>query len=127
MPAHLKIMSAPKLLAQVAACRRSLAALSDDLLRCETILGQLENEIAEAKRPDPPANVSAKPVKPNDRLIDFREVMQLLGLRCRTGHTARALAARGQIRMVRLNERTIRFSETSVHELIANRIAIVKQ
>lgn len=125
MPTHLKIKSAPKLLAQVAACRRSLAALSDDLLRCETILTQLEDEVAATNRPDPPARVSSKPVTPNDRLIDFREVMQLLGLRCRTGHTARALATRGQIRMVRLNERTIRFSEASVHELIANRTAIV--
>lgn len=62
---------------------------------------------------------------PADRLLTFREVGALLGFSCRTGHTARAYAARGQIRAVRLNERVIRYSEASVRELIAGRAPVV--
>jgi len=58
-----------------------------------------------------------------DRLIDFREVGQLVGLRCKTSHTARSLAKRGQIREVYINDRTIRYSENSVRDLIAGRVA----
>lgn len=53
-----------------------------------------------------------------DRLVDFRRVGELLGLRCKTGSTARALAARGQIRAVYLNSRVVRYSESSVLDLI---------
>jgi hypothetical protein len=72
------------------------------------------------------ATTATRPVEqvaPADRLIDFRSVGELLGLRCKTGHTARALAARGQIRAVRINGRVIRYSEASVHALIAGRAA----
>ena len=58
-----------------------------------------------------------------DRLIDFREVGQLLGLRCQTSHSARAYAARGQIRAVYINDRTIRYSANSVLDLVAGRVS----
>lgn len=58
-----------------------------------------------------------------DRLLTFRQVHELIGSSCKTGHTARALAARGQIRCVRLNERCLRYSEASVLALIAGRAA----
>ena len=58
-----------------------------------------------------------------DRLIDFREVGQLVGFRCKTSHTARSLAERGQIRAVYINDRTIRYSENSVLDLVAGRVA----
>lgn len=57
-----------------------------------------------------------------DRLITFREVGNLLGLNCKTGHTARAFAARGQIRAVRINSRVLRYSLSSVLELVAGRV-----
>ncbi len=60
---------------------------------------------------------------PGDRLLTFREVNTLLGMKCRTGHTARAYAARGLIRAVRLNERVMRYSEASVRALVAGRTA----
>lgn len=53
-----------------------------------------------------------------DKLIDFRAVNSLLGLRCRTSHTARAMAHRGQIRAVSLNGRVMRYSLASVMELV---------
>lgn len=61
------------------------------------------------------------PTTEADRLLDFRAVHALIGSKCRTGHTARALAARGQIRSVRLNERVIRYSEKSVLALVAGK------
>ena len=57
-----------------------------------------------------------------DRLLTFREVNRLIGSACKTSHTARTLAARGQIKVVRLNERLMRFSEASVRDLIAGRV-----
>ena len=60
---------------------------------------------------------------PADRLLGFRQVYELIGSNCKTGHTARALAGRGLIRAVRLNERVLRYSEASVRELIAGRSA----
>lgn len=69
-----------------------------------------------------PSNISQSRLA-TDRLIDFREVGQLVGLRCKTSHTARALAKRGQIREVYINDRTIRYSENSVLDLIAGRVA----
>ena len=58
---------------------------------------------------------------PADRLLHYSEVHALLGSNCKTGHTARALAARGQIRAVRLGARTTRYSEASVLALIAGK------
>jgi predicted DNA-binding transcriptional regulator AlpA len=58
-----------------------------------------------------------------DRLLHFREVHALIGSSCRTGHTARALAARNQIKAVRINGRVIRYSEASVRALIAGTAA----
>ncbi len=57
----------------------------------------------------------------DDRLVDFRRVYELLGLRCRTGHTARALAARGVIRSVRINARVLRYNEASVRAVVAGK------
>lgn len=58
-----------------------------------------------------------------DRLICFREVGQLLGLRCKTSHTARSLAERGLIRAVYINDRTIRYSANSVLDVVAGRVS----
>ena len=58
-----------------------------------------------------------------DRLLTFREVHALTGSTCKTGHYARALAARGLIRAVRLNERVVRYSEASVFALVGGRVA----
>ena len=58
-----------------------------------------------------------------DRLLNFRQVNELIGSSCKTGHTARSLAKRGQIRGVYINDRTIRYSENSVRDLIAGRVA----
>ena len=68
------------------------------------------------------SNLSQSPLA-TDRLIDFREVGQLVGLRCKTSHTARSLADRGQIRAVYINDRTIRYSANSVIALVAGRVA----
>lgn len=54
-----------------------------------------------------------------DRLLTAQETTALLGLKCRTAHTALNYARRGLIRAVRLNARTVRFSEASVRQLIA--------
>jgi len=61
------------------------------------------------------------PPAETDRLLDFRAVHALVGSKCKTGHTARALAARGQIRAVRFNERVVRYSEKSVFALVAGK------
>ena len=53
-----------------------------------------------------------------DQLIGFREVNALVGSACKTSHTARALARRGLIRAVRVNERVVRFSKASVFAFI---------
>jgi len=57
-----------------------------------------------------------------DRLLTFREVNRLIGSACKTSHAARTLAARGQIKAIRINERLMRFSEASVRDLIAGRV-----
>lgn len=57
-----------------------------------------------------------------DQLIDFRQVYALIGSACKTGHTARALARRGQIRAVRLSDRALRYSLQSVLALVAGRV-----
>ena len=56
-----------------------------------------------------------------DRLLTFRQVHALIGSACKTGHTARALAARGQIKGIRLNGRVLRYSEASVLALVAGK------
>lgn len=56
---------------------------------------------------------------PADRLIGFRAVNEIVGSRCKTGHYALALARRGLIEAVRLNERVIRYRESSVLRLAA--------
>jgi hypothetical protein len=58
-----------------------------------------------------------------DCLLDFRAVHALTGSKCKTGHTARSLAARGLIRAVRLNERVIRYSRNSVLALVAGKVS----
>jgi hypothetical protein len=55
-----------------------------------------------------------------DKLVDFRVVNHLIGSRCRSSHTARALARRGLIKAVRINERVLRYSENSVRALVDN-------
>ena len=54
-----------------------------------------------------------------DRLLTFREVNEALGFNCKTSHTARNLAKRGQITAVHINERTVRFTESSVRNLVS--------
>lgn len=53
--------------------------------------------------------------------MPFIEVNRLIGSRCRTGHTARALMRKGLLKGTRLNSRVIRYSENSVLALIAGR------
>ena len=64
-------------------------------------------------------NEYAPVVTEADEAIDFRQVCALLGLRCKTSHTALNYARRGQIRAIRLSARTIRYSKRSVLELLA--------
>ena len=54
-----------------------------------------------------------------DRLVDHRRVNELLGLKCKTSHTARNYANQGLIRAVRINARVVRFSENSIIALLA--------
>ncbi len=54
-----------------------------------------------------------------DRLVDHRRVNELLGLKCKTSHTARSYANQGLIRAVRINARVVRFSENSIIALLA--------
>jgi hypothetical protein len=54
-----------------------------------------------------------------DRLVDHRRVNELLGLNCKTSHTARKYANQGLIRAVRINARVVRFSENSIIALLA--------
>ena len=56
-----------------------------------------------------------------DRLVGHRRVSELLGLKCKTSHTARSYASKGLIRAVRINARVLRFSENSVLDLIADK------
>ena len=58
-----------------------------------------------------------------DCLLDFRAVHALIGSKCKTGHTARSLAARGLIRAVRLNERVVRYGQNSVLALVAGKVS----
>lgn len=64
------------------------------------------------------AVTTARPLS-TDKLIDFRQVNNLIGSKCQSGHTARALAVRGQITAIRINERVIRYSQASVLAFIA--------
>jgi hypothetical protein len=79
-------------------------------------MATLHDAAASGKNEAPTATAQA------DRLLTFREVNRLIGSACKTSHTARTLAARGQIKVVRLNERLMRFSEASVRDLIAGRV-----
>ena len=56
-----------------------------------------------------------------ERGLTFREVYELVGLRCKTSHTARDMAKRGQIRAIRLNGRVTRYSLTSVRQLLGTK------
>jgi predicted DNA-binding transcriptional regulator AlpA len=62
---------------------------------------------------------STESLTPQERLLTFRQVIALLGYHSNTSHTIRRLARRGQLKAVRLNERVIRYSESSVRALIA--------
>ena len=65
-------------------------------------------------RPTPPA---AHPASTEDRLLHFRDVNALIGSRCKSSHAARNLARRGQIVAVYLNQRVVRYTQTSVLKL----------
>ncbi len=67
------------------------------------------------------ANADTSPIA--DCLLDFRAVHALIGSKCRTGHTARSLAARGLIREVRLSNRALRYSQNSVFALMAGKVS----
>lgn len=60
-----------------------------------------------------------------DRLLTFRQVNEALGFNCKTSHTVRNLAKRGQITAVRINGRTVRFTESSVSKLISGNPELV--
>ena len=66
-------------------------------------------------------NQNERSIRP-DRLLTFREVNEALGFNCKTSHTARNLAKRGQITAVHINERTVRFTESSVRNLVSGAI-----
>jgi hypothetical protein len=66
-------------------------------------------------------NQNERSIRP-DRLLTFREVNEALGFNCKTSHTARNLAKRGQITAVHINERTVRFTESSVRNLVSGRV-----
>ena len=76
-------------------------------------------------KPEPVVEKKPEPRQPEprqtDRLLTFREVHALVGSTCRTAHTALRLARRGLIEQVRLNERVIRYKESSVLKLVAGR------
>jgi len=57
-----------------------------------------------------------------EKLLTFRQVGERLGLACKTSHSARAFAARGQNVAVRINERVVRFTESSVNALASGRV-----
>jgi hypothetical protein len=75
------------------------------------------------QRPAARSVFQSAPPAQADRLLAFREVHALTGSNCKTGAYARQLAARGLIRQVRLNERTLRYSEASVLALIRGDVA----
>lgn len=104
----------------VAALRNAVTLSSWTFREAERKLALVQSKIS----PDDSQAIEST-TAPGDVLIGFRRVHAMLGLTCKTGHTARALAARGQIRAVRLNERTIRYSEASVLDLIAGRAPVV--
>jgi hypothetical protein len=58
-----------------------------------------------------------------ERLLTFREVHARVGSNCKSGHYARQLAARGLIEARRINDRTIRYTESSVAALINGKAA----
>jgi hypothetical protein len=68
----------------------------------------------------PPENMPVSQSAP-DRLVDHRRFNELIGLNCKTSHTARNYAQQGLIRAVRINARVIRFSENSIFELLAGK------
>lgn len=71
----------------------------------------------ESLHPNNTMNVSEN----QERGLTFREVYQLVGLRCKTSHTARNMAKRGQIRAIQLNGRVTRYSLTSVRQLLGTK------
>jgi hypothetical protein len=54
---------------------------------------------------------------PSAQLLTFREVYALLGYNSKTAHTALRLAAQGKLKAIRINERVVRYTETSVRAL----------
>ncbi len=75
------------------------------------------------QRPAARSEIKSAPTAQPDRLLAFHEVHALTGSTCKTGAYARQLAARGLIKCVRLNERTLRYSEASVLALVAGKVA----
>lgn len=75
------------------------------------------------QRPAARSVFQSAPPAQADRLLAFRDVHALTGSTCKTGAYARQLAARGLIKCVRLNERTLRYTESSVRQLIAGDVA----
>ena len=61
----------------------------------------------------------------SNRLLTFREVNAMIGSICKTAHPALNLARKGLIESVRINERTIRFNEASVHKFVAGKIGVL--
>ena len=61
----------------------------------------------------------------SNRLLTFREVNAMIGSICKTAHPALNLARKGLIESVRINQRTIRFNEASVHKFVADKIGVL--
>lgn len=84
------------------------------------------HNVQHVPKPEPVIEKKLEPKQPEakhtDRLLTFREVHALIGSTCRTAHTALNLARRGLIEQVRLNERVIRYKESSVLKLVAGRV-----
>jgi predicted GIY-YIG superfamily endonuclease len=83
------------------------------------------------KKPEPVKqnieNTEQTKLRQRDRLINFRDVNALIGSKCKTGHMALALARRGIIQAVRINERLIRYKESSVIELVSGRVELMNK
>ena len=64
------------------------------------------------------SRLSESPTTQPDRLLKFQTVARMLGLAENTSHTIRAMAKRRQLTEVRFNGRLLRYTESSVIELM---------
>ena len=60
---------------------------------------------------------------PAEKLITYREVNDLLGLKCKTSHSVLLFFKRNSLPIIRLNARVIRFRESDVQRLISKGVS----